>query len=203
MSAEIIVDEGTVLLVPKNSGLKDYREKALAFFPPSEKTRLIEVRGEDVPFLVEQFREKGKKALGLTGEDLFKEYCLENKETGLTVVRRVVWDDPEAMFRKPTLCLVGPQDKDLESMPKEMVVAINAKYRKLAKKYLNFLERQRFVFKKIYMSGAVETSCSEGVADLIIDIVYTGNSLKRYGLKVMDTILKSDFVIVGVQNDQA
>ncbi|HIH92149.1 TPA: hypothetical protein HA281_05070 [Candidatus Woesearchaeota archaeon] len=193
---------GTFILVPKNSGLKEYREKALSLLEAHERAKLIEARGEDIPFLVQQFQTKGKKAIGLTGEDLFKEYCLENRGTGLSIIRRIVWDDPGAMFRKPSLCLIGPLDKEQGSMPKELTVAINTKYRKLAKRYLNFLERQGFVFKKIYMNGAVETSCSEGIADLVIDIVYTGKSLEKYGLKVFDNILKSDFVIVGYKDDQ-
>jgi len=42
-------------------------------------------------------------------------------------------------------------------------------------------------------------SCSEGIADLIIDIVYTGNSLFRYGLQVYDKIMYSDFLILGTK----
>ena len=41
---------------------------------------LIEVRGEDVPLVVSNLIKQGKKAAGITGEDLFKEFLLENKD---------------------------------------------------------------------------------------------------------------------------
>ena len=203
MSEEMTVEPEVILLVPKNSGLMGYREKAIASFKEGKGAKLIDARGEDIPFLVKQFHEKNKKAFGLTGEDLYKEYCLENRETGLKIVKRIEWDDESAMFRKPALCLIGPQGKSLETLPRNMTVSINAKYRKLAKKYLNFLERRGFAFKKIYMNGCVEASCSEGVADMIIDIVYTGSSLRKYGLVVLDRIMLSDYLVIGATDVEA
>ncbi|HLD86682.1 MAG TPA: hypothetical protein VJB12_01330, partial [Candidatus Nanoarchaeia archaeon] len=111
MSEEAAVEPEVILLVPKNSGLMGYREKAIASFKEGKGAKLIDARGEDIPFLVKQFHEKNKKAFGLTGEDLYKEYCLENRETGLKIVKRIEWDDESAMFRKPALCLIGPQGK--------------------------------------------------------------------------------------------
>ena len=187
-------------MVPKNSGLRSYRESALSYFKDVKDTRLIEARGEDIPFLVKQFLNKGKNAFGLTGEDLFREYCLENKESQLKVIKRIAWDDPSAIYGKPTLCLIGPEGKSLETMPRDLTVCIASKYKKLAKKYLNFLERKGFSFKKIYINGCVETSCSEGIADLIIDIVYTGSSLIKYNLKAYDVIMQSDFLVIGADS---
>jgi len=54
-----------------------------------------------------------------------------------------------------------------------------------------------FVFQKLYVNGSVETMCSEGLADLAIDIVYTGGSVEMYNLDVLDQIIKSDFLIIG------
>lgn len=198
---KLLLEDGMNILVPKNSGLKNYRELVLSSIENIANAKILEARGEDIPFLVKQFIVKGKKAVGLTGEDLFKEYCLENKNTGLKIIRKIVWNDQQALFRKPVLCLVGPQNKELDQFPKNLTVCIAAKYKAIAKKYLNFLERKGYVFKKIYINGCVETSCSEGIADLVIDIVYTGNSLKRYDLKIYDKIIASDFVIIGENTD--
>ncbi|MFH1316626.1 MAG: hypothetical protein ABII01_03845 [Candidatus Woesearchaeota archaeon] len=182
------------ILVPKNSGLRRYREEALSFF--TDKSRLIEVRAEDIPFLLKQFKDKGKKAFGLTGEDLYKEFCLEKRCSKLKVLKRISWDDEKALFNKPTLCLIGPKNNRLESMKKDLTVCISSKYKRIARKYLNFLERKGFIFKKIYVNGCVETSCSEGLADLIIDIVYTGDSLNKFKLSIYDKIMQSDFLIL-------
>lgn len=190
------------IIVPKNRGLGAYRTIALSLFSNKETSTIIEARGEDIPLLVEQFQEKGKSVFGLTGEDLFKEYLLKDKNASLRVVKKIIWDDPAACFRKPTLCFIGPSTKDLLSLPKVAKVCVAAKYKRLAKRYLNFLERKGFAFQKIYINGCVETTCQEGIADVIIDIVYTGNSLKKFGLKVYDTILQSDFVIIAPDNPE-
>lgn len=188
------------ILIPKNPNLKGYREIALSYIKNIDPAKIIEVRGEDVPSWIQQFQKKGKKVIGLTGEDLYKEYCLEEREISrdIIVLKRINWDDPKALFKKPTLCLIGPKEKNLETLEKNLTVCISSKYKKIAKKYLNFLEvRENFVFKKIYVNGSTERSCSEGIADLVIDIVYTGSSIKKSGLKVYDKIMQSDFLILG------
>ena len=154
-----------------------------------------------MPFWIRELKKKGKKAIGLTGEDLYKEYCLEEREYELDVIKRIDWNDKEALFGKPTLCLLGSRDNEFGELQRNLTVCIAAKYSRIAKKYLNLLERHGYIFKKIYVNGCVENSCSEGIADLVIDIVYTGNSLEKYGLKVYDKILQSDFLIIGEKND--
>tara|TARA_Y100000310_G_C20645014_1_gene796046 strand:+ start:1367 stop:1948 length:582 start_codon:yes stop_codon:yes gene_type:complete len=184
-----------IIVVPKNTGLKKYREIGLSFI--SDTSNLLEVRGEDVPFWVKQLKEKGKKAIGLTGRDLYKEYCLENRETSLKVLKTIPWKDSSAMFNKPTLCLLGPINKDIKTINKTLTVCIASKYQKIAKKYLNFLERQGFSFKKMYANGSIEATYEQGLSDLVIDIVYTGSTMTKNGLKVYDKILESDFLIIG------
>jgi len=47
------------IVVPKNKGLRKYREIALSYLDP--RSRIVEVRGEDIPFLVNQFQKKGRR----------------------------------------------------------------------------------------------------------------------------------------------
>lgn len=184
------------IVAPKNSGLQRYREIALSFLDAPEPSRIIEVRGEDVPGWLIRLKEKGKDAIGLTGEDLYREYCLEEREPKLSILKRVTWQDDGALFKKPVLCLLGPKGKTLEKLPNNLSVCISTKYRRLAKRYLNLLERRGFSFKKIYVNGATETSYSAGVADIVIDIVYSGKTIEENGLAVYDKILESDFLIL-------
>ena len=127
------------IVVPKNGGLQEYREKALSSLQNVNSSKIIEVRGEDVPFWVEEFRRKGKKAIGLTGGDLYEEYCLRNTRTSLRVIGTLSWADAQARYGKPALCLVGPRNKNFEDFPKNLTVCVAAKYKSLGKKYLNFL----------------------------------------------------------------
>ena len=183
------------IVVPKNSGLGEYREKALSLL--SDTSCIMEARGEDIPFWVEQFCNKGKRAIGLTGEDLYKEYG----KSKLVIIKKVEWDDKNAMFAKPALCLIGPEGKNIEQIPKSLTVAISSKYKNISERYLKKLERQGFEIEMIFMTGSIEPTCSEGIADMVIDIVYSGSTMKKYGLEVYDIITKSDFLIIGGTND--
>ena len=182
-----------IFIVPKNSGLKRYKDKILEDF----SGKIIEVRGEDVPLIVCSLLKNGKKVVGITGEDLFREFILENKNSGVEVSRVLAWEDEECIYGKPTLCLLGKRGLKIEEMPREVKVCINKKYSKIAKKYLSRLEDKGFRFEKIYLSGATEEAFAEGIADLVIDIVYSGKSAEESGLVVYDKIFSSDIVILG------
>ena len=165
---------------------------------PLSGAKVLEVRGEDVPFWVEQFLSKGRNTVGFTGQDLYEEYKLSAGVRGKVDILKVFeWNDTKPMFGKPALCLIGPSGKDLKDMPKTLNVWIAAKYKNIADRYLAKYEAQGYTFNKEYVNGCVETSCSEGMADIIIDIVYTGSSLKKFGLAIYEKIFESDFLMVG------
>lgn len=185
------------IVAPKNSGLDEYRRKALALLCNADPSSVIEVRGEDVPLWVSQLSAKGRRVVGLTGEDLFREYCLRARTRKFRVLKRITWSDEAALFSKPCLCLLGPKEKSLNDLPSNATVCISSKYKQIAKRYLNLLEYKGFSFLKLYVGGSVESSCAQGIADLAIDIVYTGSSMEKYGLRVFDKIFESDFLIIG------
>lgn len=189
------------IVVPKNSGLsicnKILDEKYKNF-------KRIEVRGEDVPFWIEKINRKeysNKLILeGLTGEDLFENYRLKNKSTNLRIKEKLEWFDDKAMFGKPTLCLLGNINKREQVFKeKKLKVLISAKYKEIAQK---FLEKYKgYCFECDYVSGCVETGCVEGIYDLIIDIVYTGSSIKKYNLQIYEKIFASDIVLLETIKD--
>jgi len=183
--------------VPNNKGLANYADIALRYLGKASKNKAVVSRGEDVPFIVEELSKNGKKAIGLTGKDLLKEYELAKYSTKLVILKTIVWFDKNAVFGKPVLCLLGPKGKKLEDLPKNPRVSINSKYKNLAKKYLNTLEDKGFKFAKIYLSGSTESAYCNGISDLVIDIVYTGSSMKNANLEIYDKIFESDFVIIG------
>ncbi|MBI2654327.1 hypothetical protein HYX02_05975 [Candidatus Woesearchaeota archaeon] len=187
--------------MPNNRSLANYVDITLRYLGNPSKDRVVVSRGEDVPFIIEELSQSGKKTIGLTGRDLFKEYELAKYNTKLIVLKTIDWNDKNAMFGKPVLCLLGPKSKKLENLPKNLRVSINSKYKNLAKKYLNILEDKGYRFAKIYLSGSTEAAYCNGISDLVIDIVYTGSSMKNANLEVYDKILESDFVVLGVKND--
>ena len=157
----------------------------------------IQVRGEDVALMVSSLVKQGKKVIGITGEDLYREFILENKNTKISIFEIIEWNDDSCMFGKPTLCLLGAQNKLLGDLPKKLRVCINKKYSKISKKYLARLEDKGFRFEKIYLSGATEQTFVNNISDLVIDIVYSGKSAKEAGLDVYDKIFSSDIVLIG------
>jgi ATP phosphoribosyltransferase len=189
------------IVVPNNKSLANYAGISLQYLGNPPKSRIVVSRGEDIPFIVEDMSKNGKTAIGLTGRDLLKEFELSNYSSNLVILKTLIWDDPKAMFGKPTLCLSGPKGKKLDELPKNLKVCMNSKYKNLARKYLNTLESNGFIFTKTYLSGSTEAYCSNGMSDLVIEIVYSGASIKDANLEVYDKIFGSDFVIIGGKSD--
>jgi ATP phosphoribosyltransferase len=190
-----------VVLIPKNRSLRAYVDLALKDFTGKDP-EIIEARGEDIPLLVEKLATSDKEIIGMTGQDLLKEYQLKAYDSNVTIIKKITWKDKKAMFGRPVLCLLGPGSKKFDDLSKKLTVCVNKKYRNIAKKYLNLFEENGYSFEKIYISGSTE-NVYQGISDLVIDIVYTGSSMKNAGLDVYDKIMESDFVIIGVENDKA
>jgi ATP phosphoribosyltransferase len=178
--------------VPKNSGLEICKEIAKEY-----SGEIIEVRGEDVPLIVSSLLKQNKKTIGITGEDLLKEFLLENKNTDVKIIKIISWRNKICLFGKPTLCLLGDKEKKLEDLDKQLRVCINKKYSMIAKKYLSRLEDKGFRFEKFYLSGATEQTFINGLSDLVVDIVYSGKSAEEAKLCVYEKIFESDIVVIG------
>ena len=185
------------ILAPKNSGLKKYNKIAFSNLKNVDSSKIITARGEDIPLLVQQYLLNGKNAIGLTGEDLFQEFSVSKKGKKITILKTIEWKDSSAMFNKPALCLLGSNKVKLNDLPKDLTIYISSKYKNIANKYLSKFENNGFNFNKIYITGCVETNIVQGLADLVIDIVYTGRSIKESNLQILEKIIESDFVIIG------
>lgn len=168
-----------------------------------DKSKIQEVRGEDIPLFVEKLIKENKRVVGTTGEDLFKEFLLNNRESKLKILKRIVWKDNSFIYNKPALCFLGDKNKKPEELPKRMKICINSKYKEIAKKYfINPWENQGYKIEKIYASGATESFFTKGLIDGVIDIVCSGKSADNAGLKVYEKIFESDIVIIGLQDEE-
>ncbi len=182
-----------LFIVPKNSGLKRCKEYVSSIVDDSSKIKTV--RGEDVPFFVESLLNKGKQAIGLTGKDLFEEFTTINSDSDISVLETVPWQDPSALFGKPTLCLLGPKGRSLSELPIKLKVGVNKKYEQTARTFLRTFKKKEC--ELFLLSGTTELSFESGLADLVIDIVYSGTSAREAGLEVYEKISESDMVIIG------
>ena len=183
------------LVLPKNSGLKDFgkiSERLENKF--GVEFEQVFFRGEDIPEIVEQLNSNGVFAIGLTGNDLFQEY-LCRKSSRLKALETIEWTDEGFLFKKPSLCLLGKQEICTKEKP--LVVAVNRKFELLSRNFLEKLARNGIEFEAKVLNGNVEAAVSEGLADYCVEIVCSGSSAKKAGLRVLDVFFQSDWVVVG------
>ncbi len=172
-----------VIYVPKNNGLAKFtdRVRQLVKDPQFEP-----VRGEDISLLVD--RTLG--FFGWTGNDLFEDYCASGKGKYLRVLEFMAW--PEIV--KPSLCLLGPEqlkisDYSVLLRSGKIKIAVPSKYQNLARKYF---ELQKWSPEIIVLGGELEKQIRLGVADLVLDIVQSGQSAQRERLCTYQTIFSRE-----------
>ena len=182
-----------VLLLPKNRGLAVQAERAIGEMDLRSCSRVY-VRGEDVPYITGAIAAAGRPAVGITGEDLLAEWLAAGNALDESLrLTRVPWDDPRAIYGKPALCLIGARDTTLGTNAR---IAICAKYRNLADRYVRTLEAEGHTIESVVVRGALENVCLQGLADFIIDIVVTGRTVKEAGLEVKSVISTSDLAVL-------
>jgi ATP phosphoribosyltransferase len=145
------------------------------------------VRAEDVPLFVSKLKERNIDAIGLTGEDLFFEYNSQNNN--LEVISKINWFDENALFKKPAICVLSK--KELEQL-NGSTIAINKKYQNISNSFLVDYTPKEI----IYFNGCTETASILGIADFVIDIVYSGKSAKESGLKIKKKLFESNVVVI-------
>lgn len=151
---------------------KDQLKVVVNNFP----VELLYLRNSDIP----QYLEDGTADLGIIGENLLLE-----KQKQVSVVKKLG-------FSKCRVSLAVP--KDLEDNSLEY---FNGK--KIATSYpitlQKFLSENKISAEIHPISGSVEIAPNIGLADGICDIVSSGSTLFRNGLKETQVILKSEAVL--------
>ena len=142
------------------------KSRKLIFDSNLANVKLMIVRGSDVPTYVEF----GSADLGVVGKDLLLEYGSEEFYEPL--------DLQIAKCRMMTAEPVG-------AAPVQGRLKVATKFVNIAKKY--FAEQGRQI-ELIKLNGALELAPSMGLADSIVDIVDTGNTLRANGLEPKDLI---------------
>ena len=152
------------------------KSRKLIFDTNHEHIKLVVIRATDVPTYVEY----GAADLGVAGKDVLMEYSSDNLCEPL--------DLNIATCRLMTAAL-----KDVEMPAGRLKVA--TKFVNIAKRYFAEQGRQVDIIK---LYGGMELAPIMGLADLIVDIVDTGNTLKANGLEERDLIAPiSSRLVVG------
>ncbi len=129
----------------------------------------IFLRADDIPTLTCN----GKIDLGLTGKDNVIESELPYKE----------WLSLE--MGKCRLALAGQSDFNYTRPESLRGKKIATSFPNITK---NFLDTERNQLEIIVLNGSIEVMLKLGVADAVVDIVETGNTLKENNLKVWETM---------------
>jgi len=146
--------------------------RKLTFFDQGEKIKFVITRPKDNPTYVEC----GAADIGIVGEDVL----LEEKKD----VYRLI----DLKFGKCKMVLAVPEEREQEKYYKNNGhrLRVATKYPRIAGGY--FKEKGIYV-ELIKLYGSVELAPQIGLADMIVDIVSTGRTLKENKLIIVDELI--------------
>ena len=83
------------------------------------------------------------------------------------------------------MCVCGPESAR-EVLENNQLIRVATKYPNIAKDY--FFNRKHQTVDLIKLNGSIELAPIVGLAEVIVDIVETGSTLKENGLKVLEEV---------------
>lgn len=149
--------------------MKDKDTRKLIFVNEDLKLRFFLTKGPDVPTYVEY----GAADIGIVGRDTILQEA------------RNIYEVLDLGFGKCRMCVCGPESaRDLLQHHEQIRVA--TKYPKIAKDY--FYNKKHQTVEIIKLNGSIELAPIVGLADVIVDIVETGSTLRENGLAVLEEV---------------
>jgi ATP phosphoribosyltransferase len=153
-------------------------ERALAFPCRNAPVDVLLVRADDIP----EYVQDGVVDCGITGADLVREHGARVTELlrlgfgGCTLEAAVPQESPAARL------------EDLEGLRVATV---------LPKLAAETLARHGVTAELVVVTGSVEVAPRLGLADAIVDLVSSGNTLRTNGLRSLGVLFTSEAVLVG------
>jgi ATP phosphoribosyltransferase len=139
------------------------------------------LRDDDIP----QYVEDGVSDLGIIGENVWLE-----KGKKVDIIKKLG-------FSKCRMCLAVPKSTNYKHLDFFNNKNIATSYPIILRKYLT----ENNIKAEIHeISGSVEIAPNIGLAEGIVDIVSTGSTLMMNGLKEVQTVLKSEAILIANQN---
>ena len=140
------------------------------------------VRDDDIPVFVGD----GVCEFGIVGENVLREYGLARDEPGFEVVARLG-------FGRCTLQVAAPEGSSYSGPRSLQGARIATSYPHILQR---FLEDEEISATVVKMNGAVELAPRLQIAGFICDLVSTGATLEANGLRAVETVFKSEAVLV-------
>lgn len=138
--------------------------RKLVFYDTAGMVKLIFVKAVDVPTYVEN----GAADMGIVGKDNIMES------------RADIYEILDLKLGQCKFAVAGFNDSHLS---KNNGLTVASKYPTVAK---NYFQNKKIPIKTIELNGSVELAPIIGLADVIVDIVETGTTLRENGLTVLE-----------------
>ncbi|MFZ3577589.1 ATP phosphoribosyltransferase [Virgibacillus sp. DJP39] len=142
------------------------KSRKLIFYDQTNQIKMVYVKAIDVPTYVDT----GAADLGIAGKDNIQE-----SDSNL-------YDMMDLQFGACQFVVAGVNREAYEAKQK---LTVASKYPRIAS---NYFQKKGKSVQMIKLNGSVELAPLIGMADVIVDIMETGTTLKENGLNVFDTI---------------
>ena len=149
--------------------IRDPDTRKLIFVNEELGLRFFLAKGPDVPTYVEY----GAADIGIVGKDTILEES------------RNIYEVLDLGFGKCKMCICGPESA-AELLQHHEQIRVATKYPRIAKDY--FYNKKHQTVEIIKLNGSIELAPIVGLADVIVDIVETGSTLRENGLAVLEEV---------------
>ena len=149
--------------------MKDEKTRKLIFVNEELKLKFFLAKASDVPTYVEY----GAADIGIVGKDTILEED------------RKLYEVLDLGFGKCRMCVCGPESAR-ERLEHHELIRVATKYPNIAKDY--FYNQKYQTVEIIKLNGSIELAPIVGLAEVIVDIVETGSTLRENGLMVLEEV---------------
>lgn len=162
-----IAQDAIALLIRAGYDLEsfDKHSRKLVFNDPEGRVSIVFVKSDDIPVYVE----KGAADVGVVGKDVLAEADAD------------IYEMMDLKFGICRMCVAGFEPWRLPA--RKLVVA--SKYPNVARRYF---ARQGIHTEVLKLNGSVELAPIMGLAEVIVDIVETGSTLRENNLHILETL---------------
>lgn len=148
---------------------------------------LVFLPASDIP----SFVGKGNVDLGITGQDVILEAQMQEHVTEVLKLN----------FGKCALQVQVPEAGPVQTVEQLAGKRVVTSFEVLSGKYFNKIDDQLNLAgeqktKIEYVGGSVEAACALGLADGIVDLVESGDTMRAAGLHAIATLLQSEAVLI-------
>ncbi len=149
--------------------MKDKNSRKLIFTNEEKKYRFFLAKANDVPTYVEY----GAADIGIVGKDTILEEG------------RKLYEVLDLGIGRCRMCVCGPETAG-EYLKHHELIRVATKYPAIAKDY--FYNKKHQTVEIIKLNGSIELAPIVGLAEVIVDIVETGSTLRENGLAVLEEV---------------